>query len=134
MLTGKIDEEVREIDFAEGQSDRWHDDAFDKRGNYFSERGADYYCNCQVDHISPRDELLEFFPHGCVLLFLWSVTVLSCFKSGLLCFVRCLERHFVCFCDLFCRLAAVGIVSLGLLVADYFSRCFSALSRSARLC
>src|SRR6185369_10585167 len=68
MQTRKVDEETREIGFAQRQSDGRHDNAFHQRRNDLSECGADYYCNCQVDHISASDELFEFSPHGCVLL------------------------------------------------------------------
>src|ERR1043166_3083466 len=68
-LPGKIDEQTGKIHLTESQTNWWHDDALNKRRDYFSKRYTYDYCNRQVDHVSTSDELFEFLPHGCVLLF-----------------------------------------------------------------
>src|SRR6185369_1590907 len=146
MQTRKVDEETREIGFAQRQSDGRHDNAFHERRNDLSERGADYYCNCQVDHISASDELFEFSPHGCVLLLSncrlpianWKSSISSMAVFGYLesCLLRlscCFERYFICLRDYLRRLATVWIVSFRLLVADDFGSNFSVLGGGARL-
>src|SRR6185503_1353997 len=102
--------------------------ALDQRRNDLSKRRTDYYCDCQVDHVSTSDELFEFLPHGCASCCL-SVTVLSCFESCFLCFCRSLEQYLIRVGDLFRWLAAGRVVSLGVFVGDYLG--FSAVVRVA---
>ena len=57
-------EQAGEVDPAEHQAERRHDDAFDERRDDLAERRADDDADGQVDDVAAGDELLEFFEHG----------------------------------------------------------------------
>ena len=54
------EEQAREVDAAEQQTDRRHDDAFDQRGDDLAERGADDDADGQIDDVAPGDEVAKF--------------------------------------------------------------------------
>ena len=56
-------EEAREVDLAEDEAERRHDHAFDQRRDDAAEGRADDDADGEIDHVAPRDELLEFLQH-----------------------------------------------------------------------
>jgi len=62
-LPGKIDEKAAEIDLAQKQPERRHENVVDQRSNDASERSAHDERDRNINHIPPRYELFEFFEH-----------------------------------------------------------------------
>jgi hypothetical protein len=56
-------EQTGQINFAQQQTDERHDDAVNQRGDDLAKSYADDYRYGQINDISARDEILEFFQH-----------------------------------------------------------------------
>src|SRR6185503_8375861 len=67
------DEHVREVDAAEQEPDRRHQDVFYERVDDLAEGGADDHADGEVDDVAPHRELFELFEHGSTPL--WCVLV-----------------------------------------------------------
>src|SRR5216683_4380270 len=59
MLRRKVDEQVGEIDRAQCQPNRRHQDVGSERSHNFPERGADHESDSEIDHVALDCELLE---------------------------------------------------------------------------
>src|ERR1051325_1224167 len=80
-----------EIDLAEQQTNRRHNDSFDQRGDDFAKGRADNYTDGEVDNIGASDEFLEFFQHG------FSFFGANCyFKLGVLVSISSVSRWILC--------------------------------------
>ena len=62
-LAVEADEQLTEIDFAEDQPERGHDDVVNQGGDDFAEGCADDHADGEVDGVAFRDEGFEFLPH-----------------------------------------------------------------------
>ena len=63
-LAAQIDEQVGEVDAAEQETDRGHDDVVDERRHDGAEARADDDADREVDDVAPHDEGLELLQHG----------------------------------------------------------------------
>ena len=59
----KHEEQTGEINLAQKQTYRWHDDSFDQGCHDLSEGGADDHGDGEIDYISAGKKFFEFFQH-----------------------------------------------------------------------
>ena len=64
VFARKVNEQIREIDSAQRQSDRRHQDVLDERGDNLAERGADHHAHGQVDNVASHDKFFELVVHA----------------------------------------------------------------------
>src|SRR3546814_18440522 len=64
LAAAESHEDIGEIDAAEQQADRWHQNVGDEGAADLAEGGTDDNADSHVEDAAPPGELLEFFQHG----------------------------------------------------------------------